>query len=262
MSVVRSSDGTAIAFEKTGQGPAVILVDGALCSRAFGPMRGIAALLAPEFTVYAYDRRGRNESGDTVPYSVEREVEDVEALIDEAGGSACLFGASSGGALVLEAASRLGGKVGKLAIYEVPYNDAPAARARMAQYSRGLAEALAQGRRGDAVALFMAQVGQPADQIAGMRQAPFWAALEAVAPTLAYDSSALGGDGGIPVSTAASVSTPTLLMNGGAGDPFMGETADALAKAMANSRRQTLPGQRHDVSAEAIAPVLAEFFRG
>jgi pimeloyl-ACP methyl ester carboxylesterase len=262
VSEVRSADGTTIAFEKSGQGPAIILVDGALCSRSFGPMRGLASLLAEGFAMYAYDRRGRGESGDTQPYSVEREVEDVDALVEEAGGSAYLFGSSSGGVLALEAARRLGGKVGKVAVWEAPCNDDPNARERMGEYSRRLAEALAEGRRGDAVELFMTLVGTPAEQIAGMRQAPFWAALEAVAPTLAYDSAVLGGDGALPLETAASVAAPALLMNGDAGFSFMSETADALAKAMPDARRRTLAGQRHDADPEPLAPVLAEFFRG
>src|SRR6185437_6873474 len=186
MSPVTSADGTTIAFERTGQGPAIILVDGALCSRAGGPMRGLAALLSPHFTVYAYDRRGRNESGDTKPYAVEREVEDIAALLAEAGESACVYGISSGAALALEAASTLGAKVRKLAMYEAPYNSDAAVRQRARDYTDNLTEALAAGRRGDAVELFMTMVGTPADQVAGMRQSPFWPALEAVAPTLAY----------------------------------------------------------------------------
>lgn len=259
MAEATSRDGTRIAFERSGRGPAVILVDGALCSRAAGPMRPLAALLAPRFTVYAYDRRGRGESGDTQPFAVEREVEDLAALIDTAGGAAGVYGASSGAALALRAASQLGPKIRKVAGYEAPYDADPAARQRLRAYAMDLGEALAAGRRGDAVALFMTLVGTPADHVAGMRRSPYWSALEAVAPTLAYDSAILG-DGAPPLDLAASIAAPALLLNGGASLAFMGASADALAKVMPRAQRRILPDQRHDASAEALAPVLAEFF--
>ncbi len=260
MSTVRSKDGTRIAFEKMGQGPAVILVDGAMCSRAFGPMPGLAPLLAKNLTVYMYDRRGRNESGDTKPYALEREVEDIQALIDQAGGSASLYGISSGAALALHAAGTMGGQVNKLAMYEIPLFTSEASLQTWRNYTRKLGEALSAGRRGDAVALFMTQVGVPPEQIAGMRQSPAWPPMEAIAPTLAYDAAALG-DGAIPTLLAASITIPTLVMAGGASPAFMGETADALARAIPGAQRRTLPGQTHEVQAEAIAPVLIEFFR-
>ena len=259
MTRVISADGTAIAFEKTGNGSAVILVDGALCYRGFGPMRGLAALLASNFTVYTYDRRGRGESGDTHPYVVAREVEDIAALVDEAGGSASLCGLSSGAALALEAARTLGDQVTKLALYEAPYNDDAVARQRMRDYTANLAEALAADRRGDAVALFMNLVGAPDEQVNGMRHSPVWTAFEAVAPTLAYDNAILG-DGRVPVERAASVAAPTLVMNGGASHAFMQESADALARVMPNAQRRILAGQRHDVASDVLAPILADFF--
>lgn len=259
MAHVTSRDGTRIAFEQNGQGPAVILVDGALCSRAAGPMPALATLLAAHHTVYAYDRRGRNESGDTKPYAVDREVEDLAALIDAAGGSACVYGASSGAALAFLAASKLGPKVRKVAGYEAPYNGDPAARQRLNDYAKDLTEALAADRRGDAVELFMRLVGTPADQVAGMRQSPYWSALEAVAPTLAYDAAILG-DGALPLEQAASIAAPALLLNGGASPAFMGASADALANVMPRAERRVLADQRHDAAAEALAPILAEFF--
>ena len=201
------------------------------------------------------------DSGDTRPYAVAREIEDLETLIDEAGGAACLYGHSSGGCLALEATARLGGKVRKLAMYESPYNDDPAVVKPWATYIAQLTEALADGRRGDAVALFMRYVGMPDEQIAGMRQAPFWAGLEAIAPTLAYDHAGiLGPDLAVPAARAARVLTPTLVIAGGAGAPFMRVTAEALSKAMPQAELRTLDGQTHDVSAAVLAPVLAEFF--
>src|SRR2546425_1217488 len=157
MHTVISKDGTKIAYDKEGEGPAVILVAGALSVR----FPELSKLLAPRFTVYNYDRRGRGDSGDTKPYAVEREVEDIAALLDVAGGSACLYGHSSGAALALEAALRLGNKVKKLAMYEAPYNDDPKVQHAWGQYIKQLTDALAANRRGDAVALFMKYVGMP-----------------------------------------------------------------------------------------------------
>ena len=263
METVRSKDGTEIAFEEQGDGPALILVDGAMTTRSSGSMPELAKLLAKHFTVYSYDRRGRGDSGDTKPYAVEREIEDIDALIDNAGGSTFLYGHSSGGCLALDATVKLGDKVKKLAMYEAPYNDDPEAQKVWGEYIKNLTEALAVDRRGDAVALFMALVGMPAAQIEGMRQAPFWAGMEAVAPTLAYDHTAImGKDGTIPIRRAASVRVPTLVMNGGNGAPFMLETAKTLSKAIPLAKLITLDGQTHDVHPEALAPVLADFFAG
>jgi len=263
MNKVISKDGTEIAYEKQGAGPAVILVDGALCYRSFGPMPNLAKLLAPHFTVYMYDRRGRGESTNSKPYAVEREVEDIEALIQEAGGKAYVFGTSSGGCLALEAAIRLGDKCEKLALYEAPYNSDEASQPEWKEYRKQLEELLKAGRRGDAAALFMKFVGAPADQVEGMRQAPMWPLFESVAPTLAYDAAVMGEDRAVPVKRAANVKVPALVMDGGANLvflPFMHATASALAKAIPHAKRHTLEGQTHDVNVEVLAPVLSEFF--
>jgi pimeloyl-ACP methyl ester carboxylesterase len=261
MNTLASRDGTAIAFDKQGYGPALILVDGAMSTRSSGSKPELAKLLAQHFTVYSYDRRGRGGSGDTNPYAVEREIEDIDALIDEAGGSAFVYGHSSGGCLALEAAGKLGIKVKKLAIYEAPYNDDPEAQKVWREYIRNLTEALASDRRGDAVALFMAQVGMPAAQIDAMRHAPFWGGMEAIAPTLAYDQTALmGNDGSIPIERTARVHAPTLVLSGGNGAPFIRETAKTLSTAIPAATLRTLDGQTHDVRPEALAPVLVEFF--
>src|SRR5438034_6575443 len=255
MDTVRSKDGTTIAFDMQGDGPAVILVDEAMGTRSSGSKPELARLLAQHFTVYGYDRRGRGESGDTKPYAVGREIEDIDVLIDAAGGSAFLYGHSSGGCLALEATVELGDRVKKLAIYEAPYNDDPQAQKAWGEYIKNLTEALAADRRGDAVALFMAYVGMPAAQIEGMRHAPFWSGMEALAPTLAYDHTAImGSDGSIPRERAARVQVPTLVMTGGSGAPFMLETAKTLSTTIPRAR--TLEGQAHDVHPEALAPVL------
>ncbi len=260
MGKVTSKDGTPIGFDQAGRGPAIILIDGAMCYRAFGPMGPLAELLAPHFAVITYDRRGRGESGDKKPYALEREVEDIEALINQAGGSAFLFGTSSGGCLGLEATLRLGNKVKGLAIWEAPYNSDPADRPIWKGYWTQLNELVAANRRGDAVALFMQFVGTPADQISGMRQAPMWPMFEAIAPTLIYDATAMGGnDRSVPVERAARVTRPTLVMNGTV-IPFMLDTATRLAQAIPHAQRRTLEGQSHDVDLKVLAPALVEFF--
>ena len=259
MSKIISKDGTEIAYEKTGKGPALILVDGALCYRSFGPMPGLAKLLAPYFSVTTYDRRGRGESSNSRPYALEREVEDLQALIKEAGGSAFVYGISSGACLALETAIRLGKQVSKLAMYEAPYDSGDGAGQAWKEYRHKLDEFLSAGRRGDAVALFMQFVGTPAEQVQGMRQAPVWPMFEAVAPTLAYDAAVMGEDRSAPLNRAAVVKASALVMNG-TGRPFMLDTATALARAIPKARQRTLEGQPHDVNLEVLAPVLVEFF--
>jgi pimeloyl-ACP methyl ester carboxylesterase len=259
MEKVISNDGTQIAYDKRGTGPAVILVDGALCYRSFGPMPQLAEMLASHFTVYYYDRRGRGDSGDTQPYALEREIEDLGALIDAAGGSAFVFGTSSGACLALETAVQLGNRIKKLAMYEPPYNADPVASEAWKEYRKDLQERLAENRRGDAAALFMTSVGTPEEQVQGMRQAPIWPIFEAVAPTLAYDAAVLGEDRSIPIQKASQIEVPTLVMNGTV-IPFMLGTAQTLAGAIPHAEHRTLEGQPHDVNLEVLAPVLVEFF--
>jgi pimeloyl-ACP methyl ester carboxylesterase len=259
MDTIRSKDGTTIAFDKHGSGPALILVAGATSRRS--SKADLADVLAPHFSVYNYDRRGRGGSGDTAPYAVDREIEDIDALIDEAGGSALLYGHSSGGCLALDATVALGDKVKGLAVYEVPYNDDPQAQKSWGEYITRLTDALTSNRRGDAVALFMAIAGAPEAEIESMRKAPFWGEMEAVAPTLAYDHTyVMGKDGSVPMERAAVVRVPTLLLTGGRGAPFMLETARTLSKVIPRATLRTLNGQTHVVQPEVLAPVLVEYF--
>jgi pimeloyl-ACP methyl ester carboxylesterase len=256
MDTVTSKDGTTIAFDRLGEGAPVILVSGGSTDRmANAPL---ATLLANDFTVFNYDRRGRGPSGDTPPYAVEREVEDIDAVIGAAGGTAFLYGTSSGAALALEAAAS-GLPVTKLALWEPPFiideNARPPAD-QVEQYGKMIAE----GRRGDAVEYFMGKVvGMPPEFVTQARNAPWWAAQEALAHTLAYDATIMG-DYSLPVDRAASVTVPTLVMAGGASFPFMHQTAEALAKSFPHGEIRTLEGQSHDVAPEAMAPVLKEFF--
>ena len=262
MKTVTSKDGTTIAYDQSGKGSVVIFVDGALQYRAFDQgMAPLADLLSKHFTVIHYDRRGRGDSTDTQPYALEREIEDIEAIIDEVGGSAFLYGISSGAALAMEAAIHLGDKVKKLAMYEAPYNDDDNARQAWKQYREQLNELVLAGRGGDAVGLFIMLVGASPADVEGMRQHPMWPLWESVGPTLAYDAAALGEDGSVPTEQAARVAMPALVMNGSASFPFMHTTAVTLTDAMPNGRQRTLAGQTHEVAAEAIAPVLIEFFK-
>lgn len=263
MHTVTSKDGTKIAYDKTGHGPAVIHVAGAMGTRSFG-LPDHARLLESHFTVYTYDRRGRGESTDTRAFAVEREVEDIEALIHEAGDSAYLYGISSGACLVLEAAIMLNSKVKKLALYEAPYHSDPDDQPIWHDYYTKLHELVAAKKRGDAVVHFLKFVGVTDNVIGHMRTQPLWSGLEAVAPTLLYDAAAMGGQTRlVPVERVAKVAAPTLMMDGEESlkmYPFMRTTADALAQAMPTASRRTLKGQGHDVDAQVPAPVLVGFF--
>jgi len=262
MKTVTSKDGTTIAFDQIGKGPVVILVDGALQYRAFDQgMAELADLLSKHFTVIHYDRRGRGDSTDSQTYELERELEDIESIINEAGGSAFLYGISSGAALALEAAIKLPDKIKKLVMYEAPYNDDDNARKSWKEYRQKLMELVKQGRKRDAVGHFMMLVGMSPDQLEGMHQHPMWPLWEAVGLTLAYDAIAMGEDSSLPTKRAAKVAVPTLVMNGSQSFPFMHDTAIALAKAIPNAKHRTLEGQTHEVSSEALAPVLIEFFK-
>jgi alpha/beta hydrolase family protein len=258
MENVTSSDGTTIALDRLGEGPPVILVCGASTSRMANA--GLAAVLASDFTVLNYDRRGRGDSGDTPPYAVEREVEDIDAVIAAAGGSACLYGTSSGAALALEAAAG-GLPVSKLALWEPPFFVEEGGRPPADQVDR-YNEMIAEGRRGDAVEYFMGTVvGLPAEFVAQARTQPWWAATEALAPTLAYDATIMG-DSSVPVARAALVAAPTIVITGGASFPFMRQAAQALVEALPDGRAEILEGQDHNVDPNAIASVLKEFFGG
>jgi pimeloyl-ACP methyl ester carboxylesterase len=262
MDMVTSRDGTQIAFDRLGEGPPVILVCGAMCDRAL--MHPTAEELAKHFTVFNYDRRGRGDSGDTAPYAVEREVEDIGALIVEAGGAASVYGHSSGAVLVLHAAAHALPIV-KIVLHDPPYTPEgdEAARRVSREYGENLEAMLSEDRRGDAVELFMRMVGMPQEMVEGMRHSPRWADLEAVAPTLAYDSKIMGDigrDGTIPVDQASRVTVPALVLTGGADYPWMIDVGRRLADVMPKGQHCVLEGQEHAVPPEVLVPVLAEFY--
>ena len=259
---VTSRDGTPIAFDRLGDGPPVIMVCGAMCDRAL--MRPTAEELAKHFTVFNYDRRGRGDSADTAPYAVEREIEDIGALVIEAGGTASVYGHSSGAGLVLHAAAH-GLPIAKIVLHDPPYapDGDEEARRSSREYGEILKALLSEDRRGDAVELFMTMVGMPQEMIEGMRHTPRWAKLEAIAPTLAYDSEVMGDigrDGTIPVDQASRVIVPALVLTGGADYPWMTDVGRQLADALPNGRHRVLEGQEHTVPLEVLVPVLEDFF--
>lgn len=280
MRTVTSKDGTTIAFDQSGKGPALILVAGALGVRSPHPMsRQLPELLSQHFTVIDYDRRGRGDSGDTLPYAVQREVEDIEALIDAAGGSAFLYGISSGAVLALEAASQLPGKVKKLAMYEPPFivNDSRPPVPK--DYVEQLNAAIAAGRPGDAVEVFMTKaILIPPEFVAQMRNAPMselfgddagmkppeWADMEKVAHTLAYDGMVMGDTMSgkpLPPKKWFANRAPTLVITGGNSEAFFHDGARALVNDLPHAEHRILDGQDHAVSPVALAPVLIEFFK-
>ncbi|MFE3633646.1 alpha/beta fold hydrolase [Streptomyces sp. NPDC059168] len=253
-----SRDGTSLAYRVIGRGPTVILVSGAMSTG--GTVAPLAHRLADHCTAVVYDRRGRGESGDTAPYAVEREVEDLAALIDAVGGAAGLFGVSSGGALVIEAAAS-GLPVRQAAVYEVPFADFLDGGAGKRAYTERLRAALSEGRRGDAVELFLRLTGLGEETIRSARESPMWAGMESVAPSLAYDDAVLG-DGVLPGERLAAVSVPLLSVAGGASPGWMREAAEAVARTVPRGTYRALEGQTHAVEPEVLAPVLAEFFSG
>ncbi len=263
MPIVTSKDGTKIAYDKIGSGPAVILTTGATGARSRD--EELAKLLSLDFTVYYFDRRGRGDSTDTLPYSVEKEIEDIEALIDEAGGHVYLYGISSGGCLVLEAASKLGQKITKLALYEAPYDESEEGREMWKQYTENLNKLISAGNRGGAIELFMKFVGVPEEMLEGMKHSPMWSGMEQVAPTLVYDAACMGEERMIPVERISRITAKTLVMDGGASlqiMPFMHDSAEKIAKAIPGAKRLTLEGQTHNVDMKVLSQALTEFFKG
>lgn len=259
MKTVTSADGTLIACDVFGSGPPLIMVVGAFNTRA--GTEPLARALQDRFTVFNYDRRGRGDSGDTEPYAVEREIEDIGALVAEAGGSAAAFGHSSGATLALHAAAA-GLSIEKLALYEPPFAVDGSRAPLPADFPARLAALVADGRRGDAVELYQTEgVGIPREVVVQMRQAPFRPALEAVAHTLAYDAMIVG-DISLPVEMLAAIKTPALVITGEESPPFLRNAARAVADALPGGRLCTLAGQTHDLAPDAIAPPLAEFLAG
>ncbi|TWV30340.1 alpha/beta hydrolase [Streptomyces misionensis] len=251
-----SRDGTSLAYRVTGEGPVVILVSGAMSTG--GTLAPLAERLADRVTAVVYDRRGRGASGDTKPYEVAREVEDLAALLAAVGGEAALFGVSSGGALVLDALAS-GLPFTRAAVYEVPYADHLAGGAeREAVYKQNLDRALAEGRRGAAVELFLRLTGLGEEMIQRARQSPMWPGLEAAAPSLAYDDAVMA-DGLLPRDRLAAVPVPVLAIAGGASPDWMRQACRDIADAVPRGEYRVLEGQTHMVEPDVLGPVLTEY---
>lgn len=259
MTQVKSKDGTLIAYHKAGTGPAIILVDGAFCSKDFGPMPKLAPLLSQHFTVITYDRRARGESGDTKPYAIDREIEDIEALITNHGGRAHLFGVSSGAILALHAVAK-GLNVPKLAIFEPPFAG-KAQQARRPHAVRELTGLIDHNELGKAVKFYLRKVmGVPAIFTFLIRMSQNWSKMTANARSLPYDAT-ICGDFEIPKGIADSISIPVLAIDSIKSPKILRTAVESVVNALPNATRKSLNGTLHDVPAKILVPELAQFFR-
>lgn len=239
-----SADGTTIAFERSGHGDPLLIIGGAFNTRMSAA--GLASLLSPYFTTVTIDRRGRGDSGLTDPYAVEREIEDVAAVLRAAGGEAHLYGHSSGAVLALEAAAA-GLAVVRLAVYEPPYGDDPSVM------SREVAAALAAGSPAEAALAFLGP------ENAALQQSPWWPGMVANAATLPHDL-ALVGDGAVPVERLSQIAVPTLVIAGADSEPWAARAVNQVVAAVPHATKHVMEGQSHGVADDALAPVLEEFF--
>jgi pimeloyl-ACP methyl ester carboxylesterase len=257
-SYVTSADGTRIAFDRLGRGSPVVVVSGIFCDRQ--TTRDLAEQLAQQFSVINYDRRGRGDSGDTAPYAVEREVEDLDALIAEAGGTASVYGHSSGAGLALNAAAS-GLPITRLVLHEPPYGpDDDESRRGARELAETIRVAIAEDRRADAITLFLTASGMPREMAEGMSSDP---KMQAVAPTMPYDFEVMGdvnSGGTIPEGLVRAIGVPTLVIAGGASPDFFRDTAARIADMLPNGTYTVLEGQDHAAPADVVAPEVAKFF--
>ena len=265
MNTVQSKDGTTIAFDAWGEGRPLIIVDGATAHRAVNPINAeVGQLLSDEFRVYAYDRRGRGDSTDTAPYAVEREIEDLAALIADAGAPAVVCGWSSGAVLTLDAAAA-GLPISQVALFEPPFVVDDGRPPLPADYVQRLDAYIADGRPGDAAELFLtAAAGMPAEAVGGIRQSPFWPAMEAVAPTIAYDGRIIGSTmsgAPLPRDRWSSITAPVLVMHGTGTMPWLISAAEALSELLPTATLRAVPGEQHSTTADVMAAELRQFTR-
>lgn len=260
MPQVTSKDGTQIAYEKSGHGPIIILVDGAMGHRGHFGGLALASALSKEFRVICYDRRGRGESNDTLPYAVDREIEDIEALIDVTGETVGLYGFSSGAVLSILATEKLRDKISKLAVLEPPFGENnEKSKGDMLRNSRTLKDLLKENKKSEAVSFFLRDMIPP-EVLEDMKKSPGWSAMVEVAHTLAYDYDVMG-DGAIPTALVNKVTTPTLILVGENSPAFKHTAVNVLANVMPNSRQTTIKGQMTSVPGSILAPLLIEFFK-
>jgi pimeloyl-ACP methyl ester carboxylesterase len=263
MSTVKSADGTTIAFDVIGEGRPLIMIDGATAHRAVNPSNAeVAKLLSDEFRTYVYDRRGRGESTDTKPYAIQREIEDIAALIEDAGQPAILFGWSSGGLLALDAAVA-GLPIAGLALFEPPVVVDDTRPPLPADYVERLEASVEAGRPGDAVELFMTAAAlMPAEFVDAMRGTPIWTAVEQVAGTIAYDGRIMGttmSGNPLPTDRWSAVNVPVLVMHGDKTPPYLKVGPEAVAELLPTARLLPVPGENHNVEPPVLAPVLSDF---
>jgi pimeloyl-ACP methyl ester carboxylesterase len=264
MKTVISKDGTKIAYDEVGQGAPVIIVGGAFSYRKFKDLVQLAQILSTDHLVINYDRRGRDDSGDTLPYTVDKEIQDIEAIIDAIGGKAYVYGVSSGGALALEAADKLPTKVTRLAIFEAPYLVDDTGKAMSPDFLPTLQEHVAKNERSKAVKQFLPEVGAPSFVIAMMQIMPVWKKLKSLAHTLPYDIATIAPyrtGKPYPATKWTHVTMPTLVMDGGKSPTGMRHAMEALAAKLQNATYKTLSGQTHMIKNSALAPALTEFFK-
>jgi pimeloyl-ACP methyl ester carboxylesterase len=254
--VVTSKDGTRIAYEVLGQGPPLVFVAGALGSRSISFARKMRAELAQSFTVYDYDRRGRGESGDTQPYSVAREIEDLAAVVELAGGAPLVCGTSSGAALALEAAAA-GIPMRLLVAHEPPYAVGEAAASFDRDYTKNVTRLVAEGRREEAVKYFMRTVGVPGFFVWLMRFMSFWKDAVAAAHTLPYDAAVIN-DFDLPEARLSAIRVPTVVLVGGSTPPRLRTAADAVARVVPGAIERVVPKQNHGIKPAALRRALSE----
>lgn len=260
MQTVISADGTTIAYDVYGQGEPVILVEGAFCGRHFGPTNKLAAELGKHFRVYHYDRRARGDSSPSTDYQLERELEDLRALIAVTGGRPALIGFSSGACLAIEAAAA-GLPISRLAFYEPPYMVGPKARKVPADFEQDVQKLVAEGRNGDAVAYFMTKlIGMPSIFLLPMKLTKMWPTLTAQASSLPFDMEAVNGFVP-PEARMRGIKVPALGIYGSKTMPVLKDSTTLCATTI-GADLVVLPGQTHEVKAEAIAPTLIDFFNG
>ncbi len=255
METTKSKDGTTIAFQRSGTGPPLVLVVGAFCTRT--TTVDLTPLLAPNFTVFEYDRRGRGDSDDKTPYAVDREIEDLRAVITEAGGQTYVYGHSSGAALAVQAAAA-GVPMTKLVAYEPPYATTEDDRRSGTAMLASIRQAVTDGRTGDAAIMHLSGSGMPANVIDMIKNSPGWADMIAVAHTLPYDWAITTR--GVEPDKFARITVPTLVLTGGDSSPYLHAGAAATAAAIPDAKLDTIAGQGHVAARDVIAPILQSWF--
>lgn len=258
MNYVRSKDGTKLAYNKTGAGPPLIYITGASCFRSFSPILKAVKVFSQHFTVYNYDRRGRGDSSDTAPYTVSKEVDDLEALIDACGGKAFLYGHSSGAVLALEAALRLEEKIDQVIVYDPPYVHTKSYKANYQALAEEVMVQLSQKNNKQAMKTFLSGIGMPKFFVWFLPLFPGWRTMHTLAPTLAYDIE-LTKDFP-PLDRFKEIKLPTLVLVGSKSPESIRVVGEEIAKAIPNAAFEKVAGQDHMINAKVLLPKFIRFF--